>query len=856
MQQKNLVLFIALCLLILIGWPLLMNKIFPPRPRLNEAEQTASRALPPGVRKDLLAWLSCVPGPAASGVANLLCATATHAALAPPPLPPEMAWERLPRAQRENLGRLASALGGALPGLNSFDLVALARVQTVPTTKPGAEPQQVTLGGTAGYFLTAVLTTRGAGVEKLILDKFKAATPEGMPTDQKLQLIPDDPLRGSFLMYHYPDVEGANSYPVTTLGEAIWEYKGPKNSSSQAVFSTTLPVKGGELVITRTFTLDPGTYHLGLKVEIEHKGQPGTRGDLAKFKYQLAGPHGLPIEGEWYTSVFRNPMMGMVDERGNLWRDLEETQHRITVRLGGDKVFDSLPPGSYIQYAGIANQFFASVLVVDKEQRADEPGGVDYRRILSYLRPTLETQQKKGKIKGILIGPGSMRLVLTSTERDGAEYTFRLLPRASDRLEQENLKSGTEVVVNYRQQEGFLVATDVRRGSAFRPWTQDITVRAVSEPLELKPGEKVVHKYLLYNGPVKVRLLSYFSGDERVDAALVARYADDLHLSTLTDYRSAGWPGAIAQKIFWTDILIGCTRLMHWLLINLNFVVRNYGLSIILLTVMVRALMFPISRRQAQISMRMQELAPEMKKLQEKYKNDPQAKNQAVMELYRRHNVNPLGGCLPLLLQMPIFLGLYYALQESIFFRLAPFLWMPNLAAPDMLLRWGENIPWISDPDNQGSIFYLGPFFNLLPVVAVGFMIAQQKMLTPPPADEQQALQQKLMKYMMIFFGVMFYKVAAGLCLYFIVSSLWGLAERKLLPKKKGAAAVAMARPTGGGGRPGGGGPGKPPGGRPGPGAPARGKSRRGGKKDSEPDGPMQKVRDWWAEVLKQAKKK
>src|SRR3954466_1849884 len=88
-------------------------------------------------------------------------------------------------------------------------------------------------------------------------------------------------------------------------------------------------------------------------------------------------------------------------------------------------------------------------------------------------------------------------------------------------------------------------------------------------------------------------------------------------------------------------------------------------------------------------------------------------------------------------------------------------------------------------PQDQGSLLYLGPYFNLLPIVAVTLMIMQQKMLTPPATDEQQEMQQKMMKYMMIFFGLMFYKVAAGLCVYFISSSLWGFAVRKLLPKKK-----------------------------------------------------------------------
>src|SRR5262249_13422442 len=141
--------------------------------------------------------------------------------------------------------------------------------------------------------------------------------------------------------------------------------------------------------------------------------------------------------------------------------------------------------------------------------------------------------------------------------------------------------------------------------------------------------------------------------------------------------------------------------------------------------------------------------------------------------------------CWMLFLQLPIFMGLYYCLQESIFFRLAPFLWIDNLAAPDMLVKWGEGIPLISRPEDYGSLIYLGPFLNILPIVAVTLMIFQQKMMMPPAADEQQAMQQKIMKYMMIFFGLLFYKVAAGLCIYFIASSLWGFAERKWLPKKK-----------------------------------------------------------------------
>src|SRR6202022_4677472 len=114
------------------------------------------------------------------------------------------------------------------------------------------------------------------------------------------------------------------------------------------------------------------------------------------------------------------------------------------------------------------------------------------------------------------------------------------------------------------------------------------------------------------------------------------------------------------------------------------FLVGSYGLTIILLTVLVRGLMFPISRKQAYFSIKMQEMAPELKKIKDKYPSDRKAQMEATSELYRKYKVNPLGSCLPLLMQMPIFLGLYYALQESIHFRLSEFLWIKNWGRPDV----------------------------------------------------------------------------------------------------------------------------------------------------------------------------
>jgi YidC/Oxa1 family membrane protein insertase len=177
-----------------------------------------------------------------------------------------------------------------------------------------------------------------------------------------------------------------------------------------------------------------------------------------------------------------------------------------------------------------------------------------------------------------------------------------------------------------------------------------------------------------------------------------------------------------------------------------------------------------------------------MDRITEKYKTDMPARSRAIQDLYAKHKINPLGGCLPMLFQLPVFVGLYKALMIDVELRGSPLFgesirWCSNLAAPDMLFNWSAVMPNIV---NSGQGFFgLGPYFNLLPLITVALFLVTQKMTMPPPTNEQAALQQKMMKYMTIFIGLLFYKVASGLCLYFIASSLWGIAERKLLNKAK-----------------------------------------------------------------------
>jgi len=304
-------------------------------------------------------------------------------------------------------------------------------------------------------------------------------------------------------------------------------------------------------------------------------------------------------------------------------------------------------------------------------------------------------------------------------------------------------------------------AMALRIGEADKDWKKitNTSFRILSKPETLQPGEELSHRYVLFAGPKRPGLLAAYG------------------LGNLITY---GWYPWVAEP------MTGILEFFY------NYMVFNYGLAIIMLTVAVRLAMFPLSRKQALGARKMQELQPEIKRLQERYKKDLEGRTKAQQELFRKHNYNPLSGCLVLFVQLPIFVGLYRSLQVDVELRDASLFgyavrWCSNLAGPDMLYDWSAFMP---DMVTHGvGLLGLGPYFNLLPLLTIALFIVQQKMLMPPPADEQAALQQKVMNFMMIFMGILFYKVAAGLCIYFIVSSLWGVGERKFLPKAAGAAA-------------------------------------------------------------------
>lgn len=241
------------------------------------------------------------------------------------------------------------------------------------------------------------------------------------------------------------------------------------------------------------------------------------------------------------------------------------------------------------------------------------------------------------------------------------------------------------------------------------------------------PGTTVVEKARLFVGPQ----------EESVLETIAPGFA------LLKDY---GYLTILAKPIF-------------WLLENIHAYVGNWGWSIILLTILIKLVFFPLSAASYKSMARMKEVQPRLLVMKEQYKGEPQKLNQAMMEMYRKEKINPLGGCLPVVIQIPVFISLYWVLLSSVEMRGAPWIgWIHDLSVPD-------------------------PYY-ILPIIMAASMFVQTK-LNPTPPDPIQA---KVMMYMPLVFSVMFFFFPAGLVLYWVVNNLLSIAQQwqinKLFGKK------------------------------------------------------------------------
>lgn len=266
-----------------------------------------------------------------------------------------------------------------------------------------------------------------------------------------------------------------------------------------------------------------------------------------------------------------------------------------------------------------------------------------------------------------------------------------------------------------------------------------IRALAVLPEVELQPGEERRHKFTMYLGPKRPDLL------------------------TLAD---AELEEAIEYTIFGMNLALLCTFLL-WILRQIHALTGSWGVSIMGLTFLVKLVLFPLNQRQGKSLRAMSALKPEMDKLKEKYGEDRQRFNEEMLKLYRTHNVNPAGGCLPILIQMPIWISLYRSLWVSVDLYQEGFLWISDLTTRD-------------------------PYW-VLPVLLVAVMFIQQRTL-PTTMDPAQ---QKILQYFMpLMFGSMMAALPAGLCLYILTNTLLTIVQQHFInrtigPPPGGASAPA-----------------------------------------------------------------
>jgi YidC/Oxa1 family membrane protein insertase len=326
-------------------------------------------------------------------------------------------------------------------------------------------------------------------------------------------------------------------------------------------------------------------------------------------------------------------------------------------------------------------------------------------------------------------------------------------------------------------------------------------VRLTGAAMEVGPGATVTAPLAVYLGPKKREILQPGFVAKPADpgyAFSVYEYISVIQLSQGGCYAYCTWDW-IARAILW---------LLNFFAHTVAF--GNYGVAIMVLVIVVRALLHPLTRA-SQINMavmgkKMKDVQPQLEAIKKKHATNKQKLNEEMMRVYRENNVNPAGGilgCLPMLIQMPIWAALWSGLRTDIDLRHAAFIpgWINDLSHPDTILPTA--LPVLGHP--LFTLPLLGDIYglNLLPLLLAGVFYFQMKVTTasqPKPADEQQAQMQKMSQYMIFLFPLFLYSAPSGLNLYIFASTLGGLVDtwlvRKTLKKRGILPATAQALPT------------------------------------------------------------
>ncbi len=285
---------------------------------------------------------------------------------------------------------------------------------------------------------------------------------------------------------------------------------------------------------------------------------------------------------------------------------------------------------------------------------------------------------------------------------------------------------------------------EVSEGARFAlshdPADRMVAVNYMEPVREIPPGTQDVYHYALYMGPKQLSVLRQY--DDQLSQAV-----------------NFGFFDIIAKPCLWL------MNAIH------DHFVPNYGVAIILLTILFKIVFWPLGTKSYRSMAEMKKLQPLMAEIRKKYKDDKKKMNEEVMRLYKTYKVNPMSGCLPMVVQIPVFIAFYRMLYEAIELRHAPFmLWINDLSAPDRLFHFDVSIPLMIPPYG----------IPVLTIIMGATMFLQQK-LSPPPGDPSQA---KFMMMMPLIFTVIFINFPSGLVLYWLVNNLISIGQQYYITKK------------------------------------------------------------------------
>jgi YidC/Oxa1 family membrane protein insertase len=281
---------------------------------------------------------------------------------------------------------------------------------------------------------------------------------------------------------------------------------------------------------------------------------------------------------------------------------------------------------------------------------------------------------------------------------------------------------------------------------------QGVQAALVYPAQTLTANSSVERQIVLFAGPKEYRLLARIGDQLQNRADLVMNFG-----SGFTSFWGIG--------TFFAKLLLSGMNVLH------DVFRMGYGWTIVVITLILRGAFWPLMTKTTRSMKRMQALAPEIAQLKEKFKDDPQKMQMKQWELFRKHKINPMSGCLPMMLQMPVFMGFFTMIRTAIELRGAHFLWVADLSKPDTLFM----IPGLNFP------------FNLLPLLMGGAMLWQSHLT--PPSPGMDPTQQKLMRYMPLIFLVFLYNYSGGLALYMTVSTLMSVLQTKVTKSSKDPAA-------------------------------------------------------------------